>query len=215
MEEEKDLQDERIDTVASLEKFKEEYRNMYYGFYKHKYPDYTYLKYLEVLKKLYSNESIVLHKHINDIKCEIPNWVLEKKQKDLWFEGLESKKKLILELEKILNFIYDEIDIENGKQIEQENLIKKLTLNQEKKERVELSAPERLLLLWELGLDDLPRIKGFDDNQYKKLIITILNFSSRDIEGYINSERNKSSDESRFIITNKHKEKVKKYLDNL
>lgn len=82
------------------------------------------------------------------------------------------------------------------------------------KQKIDLSAPERLQLLWDLGFDDLPKVKALDDKRYKKLMITILNYSPRDIEGYINS-RNPNSEESRFTINLKHIEKVKIYLDNL
>ncbi|CAM4988478.1 unnamed protein product [Rotaria socialis] len=214
MEEEKDLQDEQIDTVATLEKFKKEYKSLYYVYYIHKYPNSSYLQYLEILMTLYSRESSELERFIRENKDKIPDWVIEKKEEKLWFDGFEFNKKLILEFEKILQFIYNEYDIENGKLTEQERYIKKITDIKEKNQRIDLSAPERLQLLWDLGFNDLPKVKELTEIQYKKLMVTILNFNARDIEGYINSQR-ENSEESKFIITNKHTQKVKKYLDNL
>lgn len=127
MENEKNLQNERIDTVATLEKFKEEYKGLYYGYYIHKYPNSSYSQYLEVLIALYSKESSEFKIFINENKDKIPNWVIEKKEEEMWLEGLEFNKKLIKEFDRILEFIYNEFDIENGKLIEQEKLIKKIT----------------------------------------------------------------------------------------
>lgn len=132
MEEEKDLQDERIDTVANFEKFKEEYKSMYYVYYIHKYPDSSYLQYLDILKTLYTRQSSKLNRFIRENKDKIPDWVIEKKEEKMWFDGLEFNKKLILEFDKILEFLYDEYDIENGKLVEKERHIKKITDVKEK-----------------------------------------------------------------------------------
>lgn len=205
---------EEFSEYANLDEFKENYKSDYYGYYKHKNPDISFISYLDKLINFYSSKETERAIFINKNKDKIPDWINTDEEKDLWYKGLDFDKKLKNEFNSIKVFLYDEIEILKGQQSDFEILITEITKIKEKKQKINLSAPERLQLLWDLGFDDLPKVKALDDIQYKKLMITILNYSQRDIEGYINS-RNPNSDESNFIITNKHTETVEKYLNNL
>lgn len=77
-----------------------------------------------------------------------------------------------------------------------------------------LSAAERLLILEKLGFKELPIVKDLSDSDYKNLIATILNYDKRSIDGYINSQK-EGSNESKFIITDKHNQEADKYLKQL
>lgn len=205
---------EEFSEYASLDEFKENYKSDYYGYYKHKNPDISFISYLDKLINFYSSKERERAIFINKNKDKLPDWINTDEEKDLWYKGLDFDKKLKNEFNSIKVFLYDEREILKGQQSDIEILITEITKVTEKKQKIDLSAPERLQLLWDLGFDDLPKVKELDDGRYKKLMITILNYTPRDIEGYINS-RKENSKESRFIITDKHIDTVKKHLNNL
>ncbi len=203
MEENKSLDDEIIDLLPTLEKFKEEYKSLYYGYYIHKYPDSSYLQYLGILKTFYSRELVERHRLINKNKGEIPDWVIEKKIENWWLETLEFDKKLIIEFENILNFIYEEIELEEGKQIEQEKLIKKFAVKKVKREIKELSNPEKIAVLYKLGIEEtlnkfpvkedrykfIHELIGGDYSNIKKVMISgVSNDNMRTAQEFINSK---------------------------
>ena len=179
-----------------------------------------YENYQEVKNESYFDDFL---NNLMTFYCElIKKYEEEKTELNKTLQATELDKKL--DLDKITKKLskkiseYDEVICYLQYELNRYEVYNDMSLTninkKEKKQKNNLSAPERLQLLWDLGFDDLPIVKKFDDKQYKELMITILNYNPRDIEGYINS-RKENSEESKYIITNKHIDKVKKYLDNL
>lgn len=191
-------------SVYDFEKFKANYEKEFYINVIRQLPNVTFTEYLRTL----FNQTFIERTKLYEIR----NNIIEKGER--FSELYEDVSKTINEVGAIGMFLDERIKFEDGKKYEQEQHIKKITDVKEKNHRIDLSAPERLQLLWDLGFNDLPKVKELTEIQYKKLMVTILNFNARDIEGYINSQK-ENSEESKFIITNKHTQKVKKYLDNL
>ncbi|WP_374330464.1 hypothetical protein [Soonwooa sp.] len=77
-----------------------------------------------------------------------------------------------------------------------------------------LSAMARIELLNRIGFNELEFVKKLDSKQLKSLLTTVLNYAERDISGYVNGLTS-TSKESKFFITDVHKEDVDKYLKDL
>lgn len=96
----------------TLENFKDEYKANYYGYYYDKYPECSFLDYLETLKHVYTKEYLDRCVFINENKNKIPDWVIQDKSESSWFSTLENDKKLRDEWNEIVNFLNLEITIE-------------------------------------------------------------------------------------------------------
>lgn len=198
------METNKLEDVVSVElydyeKFKATFDSQFYINVIRRFPDATFMEYLKILFRKTFTKLTELY--------EIRNTIIGKGEhnSDTYHDVTE----LINQVTAIGMFLDEKIQFEIGKEIEKEQQNKPII-----KMKIDLSAPERLQLLWDLGFDDLPKVKGLTDKQYKDLMVTILNFNKRDIEGYINSQ-NASSGEIKYMITDKHKGKVKIYLANL
>lgn len=209
MEESKSLEDKLIDLYPTLESFKVEFKSLYYGYFVHKYPDSTYLEYLDILITLYSRANSENKKYIKENKDSIPEWVIERKEEEFWLKCLEFDKNLTIEYDRILEFIYDEYDIENGKLIEQERFFTKtvkitdsIEEDVDEKTQNKYSVPEKIKIL------EILNVKGWLMDKHS--------FTIFQIEELLSDLFDRTDRTIRASFSNSnHENTAKKYLEEL
>ncbi|WP_209390561.1 hypothetical protein [Chryseobacterium sp. RR2-3-20] len=197
------MEEEIFSLYPNLESFKSDYKSEYYGYYQHKYPESNFISYLEILIKFYSKEHLDRIRFINEHKDNTPDWVIERHEEEMWIESLEFNRNLAGEWNKILEYLYYQKSIEIGKRIEQEGYFKSLKTQNLKKTRMELSNPEKIAVLYKLGIEETLNkfpikedryrfihelIGGNYDNIKSTMINGVSNDNERVAQDFINSK---------------------------
>lgn len=197
------MEQETFSLYPNLENFIRDYKIDYYGYYEHKYPDSNFVTYLETLQKFYTKEYLERKRFINLNKNKTPECVIEKNQEELWISSLVFSEKLTAEWNAIIEFISEQITIKVGEQNEQEKFIKKRTIPKSRREKTQLSNPEKIAVLYEAGIEDTLKkipvnedkyrfihvlIGGDYDNIKKVMIAGVTNDNIRVAKDFINSK---------------------------
>lgn len=202
-----------ISPYGTLKEFKDHYKYDYYGWNKENYPELTFVEYLDELNKMYIKLKWDNRRNYSNNKTP-PDWIITTEELEFWKSCQEFENKLYIEYCDIIHFIGMQSQLEQGKILEQEILFKELIGKQKNTKATKLSAMARIELLNRIGFNELEFVKKLDSKQLKSLLTTVLNYAERDISGYVNSLTS-TSNESKFFITDAHKEDVDKYLKDL
>ncbi|REC41697.1 hypothetical protein [Chryseobacterium sp. 5_R23647] len=166
------MEQEIFSLYPNLENFIRDHKYDYYGYYEQKYPDSNFVTYLEILRRFYTKEYLERKRFINTNKNKTPEWVIDKNEEEFLINGLAFSEKLISEWNAIIEFISEQITIKMGEQNEQDKLIKKRTIPKSRREKTELSNPEKIAVLFEMGIEET--LKKFPINEDKYRFIHIL-----------------------------------------
>lgn len=166
------MEQEIFSLYPNLEIFIRDYKYDYYGYYEQKYPDSNFVTYLEILRRFYTKEYLERKRFINTNKNKTPEWVIDKNEEEFLINGLAFSEKLISEWNAIIEFISEQITIKMGEQNEQDKLIKKRIIPKSRREKTQLSNPEKIAVLFETGIGET--LKKFPINEDKYRFIHIL-----------------------------------------
>lgn len=163
-----------LNTYGTLAEFKENYESDYFGYYKREYPDSIFLEYLNNQLLTYSRLSIERAKLNNQLKRDSTEETSQ--QRELNKQIITFSEELYRQYCLIAQFLEDRINIKEGNDDEQIELIKKHTSASAKlkKERIILTNPQKLALLHELGVFDLPIMKNLSEDKQNELIGLVL-----------------------------------------